>query len=98
MKTSIQARIARILRRHFLVRPRHFEPTQRLYQGYNLGPLEQLELALCLEQEFRFDFQDQELAEFRTLGSVVASVRRHLRSLPASRVPHLQPAYEFFLA
>ena len=58
MKTSIQARIARILRRHFLVRPLHFGPTQLLEQDYNLGQLEKLELANCLEEEFHFDFYD----------------------------------------
>jgi len=79
MKASIQTRIARILRRHFLVRPLHFLPTQQLDQDYNLGLLEKLELANCLEVEFHFDFFDQEVAEFRTLGSVVAAVRRHLR-------------------
>lgn len=54
MKASIQVRITRILRRHFLVRPLHFWPTQRLEQDYNLGPLDKLELANCLEQEFHF--------------------------------------------
>ncbi len=80
MKTSIQPRIARILWRHFLVRPPHFLLTQKLERDYNLGPLEKLELANCLEAAFHFDFYDQEVAEFRTLGSVVAAVRRHLRA------------------
>lgn len=87
MKTSIQSRIARILRRHFLVRPRYFWPTQRLDQDYNLGPLERLELANCLEVAFHFDFHDQEIAEFCTLGSVAASVKRHVQSYTARRPP-----------
>ncbi|MBC8084377.1 MAG: hypothetical protein H7Z21_14335, partial [Hymenobacter sp.] len=67
-------------------------------QDYNLGPLEKLELALCLEQEFHFDFYDQEIAEFRTLGSVVASVRRHVQALPTAGAPLLQPTYERLVA
>lgn len=94
MKSSIQTRVARILQRHFLVRPHHFEPTQRLEQDYNLSRLDKLELALCLEQTFHFDFQDQEIAEFRTLGNVVASVKRHLKPATAPHVPRLRPAYE----
>ncbi len=94
MKTSIQRRITRILRWHFLVRLPRFAPAQRLEHDYNLGPLDQLELALCLEQAFHFDFQNRELAEFRTLGSVVASVERHLHPA-AHRAPRPRPAKEF---
>ncbi|OGX82118.1 acyl carrier protein [Hymenobacter coccineus] len=98
MTPSIQASVAFILRRHFLVRPRHFRPTQRLEQDYNLGPLDKLELANYLEQAFHFDFSDQEIAEFRTLGSVVASVKRHVHHLPTAAIPHFQPGYELAAA
>ena len=76
MKPSISAAIARTLRRHFLVRPRRFCPAQSLERDYNLGPLDLLELAACLEVRFQVDFQDQEIAEFQTFGSLVALVSR----------------------
>ena len=90
MKNTTQARIARILRHHFLVRPRRFGLAQRLEEDYNLGPLDKLELALCLEQAFHFDFQDWEIAEFRTLGNVVALVKHHLQAAAATRLPSEQ--------
>ena len=90
MNTSITAHVARVLRRHFLVRPRHFRPQQLLDKDFNLGPLDMLELALCLEQEFHVDFSDQEVAEFRTFGSVVDSVKRHVTEVASPVMTHFR--------
>ncbi|SFC89266.1 acyl carrier protein [Flexibacter flexilis DSM 6793] len=77
MKSSVQTRIERIFKKHFLIPSTAIKKNKRLNElGLNI--MEQMEMMLYLETEFDINLDDREVQSIQTVGDAVSCVRQHL--------------------
>ncbi|MES2387599.1 MAG: acyl carrier protein [Bacteroidota bacterium] len=77
MNTRIQSKIGRIFNRHFLIPRQAVRPRIKL-QDLGLNNMEQMEVMLYLESEFRIALSDRDVQDISTVGDAIAAVERYV--------------------
>ena len=76
MNTLIQTKIGRIFKQHFLI-PRNQVRAGKKLKDLGLNTMEQMEVMLYLESEFRIDLDDRDVQQIQTVGDAIACVERY---------------------
>lgn len=76
MNALIQTKIGKIFKQHFLI-PRSEVRSGKKLKDLGLNTMEQMEVMLYLESEFRIDLDDRDVQSIQTVGDAIACVERY---------------------
>jgi len=79
LKGDIDSRVAHILVDQLGVDEKEIKPTARLADDLGADDLDQVEVMLRLEDEFRIEIPDQDAEKLKTVGDLVNYIKKKMQ-------------------
>lgn len=79
MNINIINTLLRILNHQFLIPVQHLNLKYKFYQDLQMNYLEQMEMLLYVEKEFRIDIEDKEINKLIRVNDLVHCIENHVK-------------------